>query len=60
MTVPRMSLFTCTLISTMRVRLVDLEYVKTGDMLADGLTKALALPAHREFCKTLEVHGSGL
>jgi hypothetical protein len=40
--------------------LVDLEYVKTGDMLADGLTKALPLPAHREFCKALGMHGSGL
>jgi hypothetical protein len=28
--------------------------------VADGLTKALPLPAHREFCKTLGMHGSGL
>jgi hypothetical protein len=43
-TVPRMSLFTCrTLMPIMSVGLVDLENVRTGDMLADGLTKALPL-----------------
>jgi hypothetical protein len=59
-TIPRMGLFTCTQLLTIRVRLVDLEHVETRDILTDGLTKALPLPVHRELCKALGINGSGL
>ncbi|KAA8914904.1 hypothetical protein FN846DRAFT_761614, partial [Sphaerosporella brunnea] len=32
---------------------VDLVQVPTADMLADGLTKPLSLPAYRLFCQTV-------
>jgi len=34
---------------------VEVAYVPTAEMLADGFTKSLSKPAHHHFCRTIGV-----